>query len=89
MFLEMQSNTFNRNDHSLNMHIHGSHYIANFKEIRSNRALIQSYMFRIQSRINRGYIKQATYLFNRMIEITQIPYWAVCALKQELKRPNN
>ena len=48
--------------------------------------MIQAYLYRIQSRINRGNMEEALFLFNRLIVLIDAPYWMVCALRKELTK---
>lgn len=87
MYLNVSYKGFDKDEHFLNFHFQGEHVVSNFKKIKENRAVIQAYLYRIQSRIDRGHMKGAIQLFNRLITMLNLPLWVVSALKFELKRP--
>ena len=87
MYKKVKWEGFDRNDSKLNCHFEKQPLIENFKQVKKNRAMIQVYLQKIQTRINRGYMKGAVQLFNRLIQIIDAPRWMVLALKEELERP--
>ena len=96
MFKPVSCRTFDANDHLFFM---PALRFANTKDealkirkemriYRETRRTIQAYLYAIQKRIDRGQNKAALQLFNRMVIVTKIPYWAVVAVKDELNKPN-
>lgn len=87
MLLEVKWSGFDHKDHKLFNHSKG---IKTDKKIakkwRENRKMIQAYLYRIQSRINRGNMEEALFLFNRLIVLIDAPYWMACALTKELTK---
>ncbi len=77
---------FNHMDHSLNLHVDGEPLFSlpQAKKLRENRKNIQAYLFLIQARINRGQMKGAIALFNRLLQVIDAPLWVAHALKDEL-----
>ncbi len=88
MYLNVKFRGFNRLDHNLFAHQSGlSQDKALAKNWRANRTMIQAYLYRIQERINRGHMKGAVYLFNRLLDKIDAPKWVELALRNELTKP--
>lgn len=91
MLHSVKAACFNSNDHQLFAHHRGVRRMssAQAKQCRENRRLIQIYLFKIQQRIDRGALSGALQLFNRLVKQLDLPYWAVAALRCELRKPAN
>lgn len=85
MLLTPKQQTFNHMAHSLFAGHPKGNALTKAKQFRQNRKTVQAYLFRVQSRLNRGAYKGAVFLFNHMVAVCGLVRWEAIAASDQLQ----